>query len=219
MAESLLYHLDFSGIYNISSAENVFSNVPLTGAAITVDGNIKFRSVVITIVLLLCLVVYILFKYIKKSIISKNRNNLAQSPKTKEHFFIFIKSHQEISKFQNFISQQGFKINELTNSLGLILYSKGEFPAQLCLNLIKKIKGEYPKSIILFNKYSSQNSIDTIKRFISTNKRIIENTPEGILISDNIFKKLKLKGNYKIKSQNVSGFKIKFYAFENATFL
>lgn len=215
IAESLLHYLKFSGTYNISSEENIFSNIPLTGAAITVDKNIKSQSVVAAIILLLCSIIYILFKYRKKSSTSQTKNQ-----KPKEHFFIIIKSDQGISKLQNFISQQGFKMNKLTNSLGIILYSKGEFPARTCLNLIKKIRREHPEPItILFNKYSSQNTIDRIKTFISANKRIIENTSEGILISDNIFKKLQPKGNYKIKLQNVSGFKIKFYISDNATFL
>lgn len=148
IGESHLHNLPHVGVYNITSGDNKFSGVRLTGAAIMVDGEFNFRSLFVIVLFISFLVFMYVFTRKKKvsnffnnnkeygtvEIEKKIETDIARrkmimknpSPEKEQGkqnvYMVFLKTEMGIDIYKEIITKYSFKINMVNSKLGYIVF-------------------------------------------------------------------------------------------------
>lgn len=209
--------LDYSGIYNISSGDDFFSGVSLTGAAVSIRDEFDYRRLIGAF---LFLIVLILGYYLVKKKVRGNKNNEenvskeepvnnSKNPKmiVKERshnqgslknnvFMIFLKVGTNISDYERIVENYDFSLNKVDSKVGyVVFYEKGDVLSEhkvfkLAKSVYKFSESRGDSLSIVLNKGYFEKKMSLFKKFAIINKKIMDNFPGKFVVGDKFMKNI-----------------------------
>jgi len=209
LGEEMRHTLNLSGVFNISVGEKKFMNIPLsliTPAAIFPELTISLKSYLYFFILLLILFAfYLLIKKIKKRRKAKKtgekEENKQPEPQKGENlaFMIFFRFDKYVEGVRELVEKENLSLTKLSDNLYYILFysDSNRNPEIFSYSLAKKVRNKAMAGgqgvSIAINSGAFHNKEKFLKDFSLLTRKMVDHAKGGILVSEDIFKKIKLR--------------------------
>jgi len=216
VGEETTYPLDFIGSYNVSVDGKNFGVYHLTGAAVFPSFKLSFKSFFLSFLLIVALIVgFFIMKKIKRRK-RKERKEREKGVTDKLAYISFFLVENTFDEIKGIARKYNFSLEQLSDNLYFILFSSSEERALKRLFLLireirKKVKEEGKKISIVVNAEKFGNKIGSLRELALVTRKLVKFANGGILIRDNIFKKLDIAEKAEIKIFKVNNRIIKTY--------
>ena len=193
VGEKVLEPLDYDGVFDITAGNKTISGVKITAAAISPVLKITATSYLIFVIIVIILIaIYLLIK---------KRKKLRPFKKEKEEktaFMIFLKFDKYVD-IEEAVEKEGFSLSRISDNVCYILFydHTTKAPELSAYNLAKRIRNKFLSQMngvsIVINSGKFYDKERFLKDFSLTSRKMLEHADGGILISEDILDKLKLK--------------------------
>lgn len=225
------------GIYNITTSDKQFQNIPITGYSIFSGNTLKNTYFLITFLSFLFLIslfvfrekiIHKIFHFGKRKYPNSQIQNVAtlkplypnhRLKKTPEKYFslICIKS-KKLSEYVQTTQKYGLKLKKINSDYGYIITAEDN--PEIYLNFFKLSKEIYSlskskKDLLSISVNCSREPvrIEAVKKFVLIQKNLIEKFPNRFIIGETFFSNLNFSKKFYKQKSEVLGETQYFYVF------